>query len=720
MFGLTETERRQVLSLLKREPNSVEWAIIGALWSEHCSYKSSRKWLSILPTTSLTDPKRVVLGPGENAGIVRLQDGVAVVLKIESHNHPSYIDPYQGAATGVGGILRDIFTMGARPVALMNALSFGSFESESTKRLARGVVAGIGGYGNCIGVPTVGGATGFYPCYERNILVNAMALGVVDPEKIFLSKASGVGNKVVYIGAKTGRDGIEGAVMASAPEGSGEKSAVQVGDPFVGKMLMEACLEMMALELIVCIQDMGAAGLSCAASEMSSRGGVGMQLDLSKVPIRVADMAPGEIMLSESQERMLAVAEPHKVKALLELLEKWDLEAVVLGEITNTGDLDIVWGTENVASLPVKVIIEHMPLLERAYCSQVAKKGTAPAPCLSVREALPALLHHPNGCSRKAIWQQYDHMIQTSSLVLPGEEIAALAIDKTALLMSTDFNPHWCQASPRDGTIATVAEGWRHIIATGGKPLALTNCLNFASPEDPVVMGQFVETVKALKEACEILDVPVVSGNVSFYNTSGHQHITPTPILTMIGSCPLDLFRRSNLVAGLDILCIGQTKGWLKGSLYHQVCALETGESFEGGPPSTIDLAYEKRLGEMMREILRAYPKVSARAVGKGGLLTTLCRLLIRNQEGKRAKGAFLTLPVGQEPVSWLLGEDQGRYFVFCEPEVSPAVLKRAHAVTEAIIIGGTTQESVLSAGEDRWSMEILKERFFTGFHQLM
>ena len=523
----------------RRTPTLTELGIFSVMWSEHCSYKSSKLHLKTLPTKA----PWVIQGPGENAGVIDIGDGQAAIFKMESHNHPSYIEPYQGAATGVGGILRDVFTMGARPIANMNALRFGSPDHPKTRHLLSGVVEGIGGYGNCVGVPTVGGETNFHPSYDGNILVNAMTVGLADANNIFLSAAAGVGNPVVYVGSKTGRDGIHGATMASAEftEDSEEKRpTVQVGDPFTEKLLIEACLELMATDAIVAIQDMGAAGLTSSSVEMASGGGVGFELNLDNVPQREEHMTPYEMMLSESQERMLMVLKPGREGEAEAIFRKWDLDFAVIGKITDTGNLTLTFQGETVADIPAGPLADNSPEYDRPWVKKdpaavvTADQVAAPA---DLGDALLKMVGSPNLCSRSWIWEQYDHQVMADTIQKPGGDAAVVRVHDTdkALAISTDCTPRYCFADPYEGGKQAVAETWRNITATGGTPLAITNCLNFGNPERPDIMGQFVGCIEGLKDACTALDYPVVSGNVSLYNETNGTGIHPTPAIGGVG-----------------------------------------------------------------------------------------------------------------------------------------------------------------------------------------
>src|SRR5712692_9096634 len=577
--GLNESEYKLIEQILGRAPNYTELGIFSVMWSEHCSYKSSRVHLRKFPTTG----PRVVQGPGENAGVIDIGDGWVAAFKMESHNHPSFIEPYQGAATGVGGILRDIFTMGARPIACLDSLRFGDLNAPRMRYLVDGVVRGIGGYGNCIGIPTVGGETTFHSCYNGNILVNAFALGVTTRDKIFKGTASGVGNPIIYVGSKTGRDGIHGATMASAEfdETSEEKRpTVQVGDPFTEKLLLEACLEVMETDAIVGIQDMGAAGLTSSSFEMAGRAGTGIRLNLDNVPVRESGMTPYEIMLSESQERMLIVAKRGREDEVVRIFEKWDLNAAIVGEVTNDGLVRVSWHGEEVASIPVGPISTEAPVYERPMAppSSAAPRHLLPArreKDLDVTSTLLRLIASPNLCSKHWIYEQYDTTVRTNTIARPERRDAAIIRVKgtgRALALSSDVNPAYCYLDPYEGGKQAVAEAARNIAASGGRPVAITDCLNFGSPERPEIMWQFAECIRGISDACRTLETPVVSGNVSFYNETDGRAVYPTPTVGMVGILDreTDGCEIAFPEAGLDIILIGETRDELGGSEWQQ------------------------------------------------------------------------------------------------------------------------------------------------------
>ncbi|MEC8203464.1 MAG: phosphoribosylformylglycinamidine synthase subunit PurL, partial [Pseudomonadota bacterium] len=628
--GLTPDEYQTVLDIMGREPNMTELGIFSVMWSEHCSYKSSRKWLKTLPT----EGPQVIQGPGENAGVVDIGDGQAAVFKIESHNHPSFIEPYQGAATGVGGIMRDVFTMGARPVANLNALRFGSPDHPRTRHLVDGVVAGIGGYGNCMGIPTVAGEVNFHSAYNGNILVNAMTVGIADADKIFYSAAAGVGNPVVYVGSKTGRDGIHGATMASAEfsvDSEEKRPTVQVGDPFTEKLLLEACLELMATDCIIAIQDMGAAGLTCSSVEMADKGGVGIELDLDIVPAREEAMTSYELMLSESQERMLMVLKPEGEKTARLIFEKWELDFAVVGRITDSGALVVKEKGETVVDIPVAPLVEASPEYDRPY-DEIEAPATISSKNVPASEditaALDTLMSAPDICSRRWIWEQYDHMVMADTVQRPGGDAAVIRIHATdkGLAVTTDCTPRYCKAHPETGGRQAVVEAWRNLTAVGATPLALTNNLNFGNPERRPIMGQFVGCVKGIGAAARALEFPVISGNVSLYNETNGEAILPTPVIGGVG-----LIEDIDATVGIgipapnhSIVLIGETDGWLGVSLYLR----ELFQGEEGAPPP-IDLEAERRNGNLVRSEIQSGAIVACHDLSDGGLLVGLAEMAL-------------------------------------------------------------------------------------------
>lgn len=664
-MGLSAEEFDRICQRLGRIPNLTELGIFSAMWSEHCSYKSSRRWLKTLPTTG----DQVIHGPGENAGVVDIGDGMAAVFKIESHNHPSFIEPYQGAATGVGGILRDVFTMGARPVALLNALRFGAPDHELTRHLVSGVVSGIGGYGNCIGIPTIGGETHFDASYNQNILVNAMAVGLAKADRIFLSAASGLDNPVIYIGAKTGRDGIHGATMASAEfseEDMSKRPTVQVGDPLAGKLLMEASLELMASDSVVSIQDMGAAGLTSSSVEMSSKGGMGMEIDLDQVPIREKGMTPYEIMLSESQERMLVVLKPDATERAQAIFDKWDLDFAVIGKVTDTGHLVLTSHGEVVADLPLDPLVNDAPEYDRPFEDTPTPK-IAPQESLIQDIALGTALKQMMGshflASRRWVYEQYDRHVMADTVIECGSDAGLVRVHGTdrGLAVTTDCTQRYVLADPYLGAMQAVAEAYRNITATGARPLATTNNLNFGNPEKPAIMGQIVGSVKGMGAACTALDVPVVSGNVSLYNETDGQAISPAPVIGMIGVID-DVTNAVNIgirQAGETVYIIGQNAatndGWLSNSVYAHVIA---GNDHPDAPPP-VDLEAEKTHGDLIRHLVEKHMVSAVHDIGDGGALVALTEMMMAGQTG-----ADITLTTDQMTHGWAFGEDQGRYLV--------------------------------------------------------
>jgi len=675
--GLSEDEYARILKALGRAPNLVELGIFSVMWSEHCSYKSSRVHLKKLPT----EAPWVICGPGENAGVIDIGDGNAAIFKMESHNHPSYIEPYQGAVTGVGGILRDVFTMGARPVANLNALRFGRPDHPKTRHLVAGVVAGIGGYGNCVGVPTVGGEVNFDAAYDGNILVNAMTVGVAKTDKIFYSAAAGIGNSVVYVGSKTGRDGIHGATMASADfsEDSEEKRpTVQVGDPFTEKLLIEACLELMASDAIVAIQDMGAAGLTSSSVEMASKGGVGIRLDMNRVPCRETGMTPYEMMLSESQERMLMVLKPGRESEAEAIFRKWELDFAVIGEVTDTGRMELVWNGETVADIPLGPLADEAPLYERPYAIPKPPEPLTEIPESSdIAADLLKLMASPNLASRRWVWEQYDQSVGADTVQSPGGDAAVVRVhgSKTALAITTDVTPRYCYADPVEGGKQAVAEAYRNLCAVGAKPLAITNCLNFGNPQRPEIMGQFVGCLEGMGEACRALDFPVVSGNVSLYNETKNEDgsslaILPTPAIGGVGL--LDDWEKSATIAfkaeGETLLLLGHSTGHVGQSLWLEIIH----QRREGRPPR-VDLAVERRLGELVRQLIGEELIFAAHDVSDGGPLVAIAEMALAG-----STGITLTLPNVPNPAAILFGEDQGRILVTTDDP--DAVIARATA----------------------------------------
>ncbi len=684
--GLTEEEFERAVAILGRTPNLTELGIFSVMWSEHCSYKSSKIWLKTLPTSG----PRVICGPGENAGVVDIGDGDAVVFKIESHNHPSFIEPYQGAATGVGGILRDVFTMGARPIAILDSLRFGSPNHPRTRHLLAGVVAGIGGYGNCVGVPTVGGECEFDPSYNGNILVNAMCVGLARADRIFYSAAAGPGNAVVYVGAKTGRDGIHGATMASAEFGSdaGEKRpTVQIGDPFTEKLLIEACLELMQGDAIVAIQDLGAAGLTSSSVEMAGKGGLGIELDLDQVPLRESGMTAYEIMLSESQERMLMVLRPGSETTARRIFEKWELDFAVIGHVTDTGRLVLRINGDTAADIPVGPLVTEAPVYERPWQPADPEPEIDPAslPDRDPLQCLERLVASPAIASKRWIWEQYDHLVMGNTVKRPGGDAAVIRIDEgKALALATDCTPRYCRADPVRGGAQAVAESWRNLTAVGAEPLALTDNMNFGNPERPEIMGQFVSVTAGIREACLALDYPVVSGNVSLYNETSGNAILPTPVIGGVGLIAdarqaTDLALKSD---GDSLILIGETRGHLGSSLY-----LREIEGREAGQPPLVDLPAERRNGDFVRAEIRAGHAAACHDLADGGLLVAIAEMAMAGGRGV----ALDPLPADLPRHAWLFGEDQGRYLIeTADPAIMLAAARAKEVPARLIgVVGG-------------------------------
>ncbi|MGI9405195.1 MAG: phosphoribosylformylglycinamidine synthase subunit PurL [Hyphomicrobiaceae bacterium] len=687
--GLSDEEYARVLEIMGREPSITELGIFSVMWSEHCSYKSSKFWLKKLPT----EGPQVIQGPGENAGIVDLGDGDCAVFKMESHNHPSYIEPYQGAATGVGGIMRDVFTMGARPVANMNALRFGEPDHPKTRHLVSGVVAGIGGYGNCIGVPTIGGETNFDARYNGNILVNAMCVGLARTDGIFYSAAKGVGLPVVYVGSKTGRDGIHGATMASAEfddDSEEKRPTVQVGDPFTEKLLLEACLELMSRDAIIAIQDMGAAGLTSSSVEMADKGGVGFTLDLDHVPQRETGMTAYEMMLSESQERMLMVLKPGTEAEAEKIFRKWELDFAVVGETTDTGRLIITHNGEAMADMPVATLADSAPEYQRPHtptpAPAVIDAADVPAPD-SVLGALEKMLGSPHLSSRRWIWEQYDHMVMGDTVQRPGGDAGVVRVHGTTkgIAVTTDVTPRYCEADPVEGGKQAVAETYRNLCAVGADPLAITDCMNFGNPERPDIMGQFVGCIEGMGEACRALGTPVVSGNVSLYNETNGAAIPPTPAIGGVGLIP-DIAKMAHAggVQDGDVLyLIGETRGHLGQSIYQEVC----GGGFDGAPPP-VDLAAEHSAGEKIRALIRSGAVSAVHDLSDGGLLVAIAELALASSVGFSLDDAPDTMPTH----AWWFGEDQARYLVTVPAGQTlddPAAVRIGSAAGDHISLGG-------------------------------
>ncbi|UUP19236.1 phosphoribosylformylglycinamidine synthase subunit PurL [Nitratireductor thuwali] len=696
--GLKPDEYQRILDLIGREPTFTELGIFSAMWNEHCSYKSSKRWLRTLPTSG----PRVIQGPGENAGIVDIGDGQCVVFKMESHNHPSYIEPYQGAATGVGGILRDVFTMGARPIAAMNALRFGAPDHPKTKHLVAGVVAGIGGYGNSFGVPTVGGEVNFDARYNGNILVNAFAAGLANTDAIFYSKAEGVGLPVVYLGAKTGRDGVGGATMASAEFDADideKRPTVQVGDPFTEKCLLEACLELMKTGAVIAIQDMGAAGLTCSAVEMGAKGDLGIELDLDHVPVREERMSAYEMMLSESQERMLMVLRPDKRGEAEAIFRKWGLDFAVVGKTTDDLRFRILHQGEEVANLPIKELGDEAPEYDRPWIVPAAPAPLGAVPQTNAADALLKLIGSPDLSSRRWVWEQYDTLIQGNSLQIPGGDAGVVRVEDhptKALAFSSDVTPRYCEADPFEGGKQAVAECWRNLTATGAEPLAATDNLNFGNPERPEIMGQFVRAVQGVGEACKTLGFPIVSGNVSLYNETLGQGILPTPTIGGVGLIP-DWSRMAKIAfagEGLAVLLLGGPDGW--GTHLGQSVYLRDIHGRVEGPPPPVDLDAERRTGDFVRGLIRAGRTTSVHDCSDGGLAVALAEMAMAS-----GIGAAIDAP-GGDTAETFFGEDQGRYVVAMAEDMRDAVVAEARKAGVSAHMLGVTGGTDLKLGDAR------------------
>ena len=686
-FGLNAEEWGKVLEIMGRVPSYTELGIFSVMWSEHCSYKSSRVWLKELPTKA----PWVIHGPGENAGVIDIGDGLAAIFKMESHNHPSFIEPYQGAATGVGGILRDVFTMGARPIANLNALRFGDPALPVTKRVVDGVVRGIGGYGNCVGVPTVGGEVNFHPAYNGNPLVNAMTVGIARKDKIFLSAAAGVGNPVVYVGSKTGRDGIHGATMASTEfdaASEDKRPTVQVGDPFTEKLLIEACLELMQTDAIVAIQDMGAAGLTSSSVEMAGKGGVGIELNLDNVPQRETGMSAYEMMLSESQERMLLVLKPERSEMARAIIEKWDLDYAIIGHITDTGRIVVKHKGQVEADILLAPLADEAPLYRRPIAETPKPAKLEPISSHApLDHALIKLMGSPDLCSRRWIFDQYDSTVGGQTVKRPAQADAAIVRlegSNRALAITTDVTPRYCVADAEMGGAQAVAEAWRNITATGALPLAVTDNMNFGNPEKPEIMGQFASAIKGMAAACKALDFPVVSGNVSLYNETEGRPILPTPAIGAVGVLE-DAAKAVGygLKPGLSLVVVGETKGELGCSLY-----LRELLGREDGAPPPVDLAAERRNGDFVRNRILNHEVAACHDVSDGGLLVAVAEMAL-------AGGCGLEL-TGAGAAEYWFGEDQARY-ILAVKDVPDLLAAAAAAGIPAQHIGRSSDEKKLT-----------------------
>jgi len=696
--GIKPEEYKKIVSLIGKEPNLLELGIFSAMWNEHCSYKSSKKYLKTLPTKN----QKVIQGPGENAGIIDIDDNDALVFKIESHNHPSFIEPYQGAATGVGGILRDIFTMGARPIATLNSIHFGDHKHPKTKNLLNGVVSGIGGYGNCIGIPTVGGEVKFDSSYNENILVNAMAVGLVKKDKIFYSKAKGIDQPVIYVGSKTGRDGIHGASMASAEfdENAEEKKpTVQVGDPFTEKLLLEACLELMKDDSIISIQDMGAAGLTSSSIEMASKGGLGIEIDLEKIPCREKEMTPYEMMLSESQERMLIILKSGKEKNAEKIFNKWGLDFSIIGKTTNTKNLVLNFNKKKVANLPLSSLSSDAPIYDRKWSKSITIKKTKikrDFKKLKILNSLKKILMSPNNSEKSWVWEQYDQTVMGDTIKTSGGDSAVVRIhdQNKAVAITVDSSSHYCLSNPILGGKQVVCENWRNLISVGASPIAITNCLNFGNPEKDKIMGQFVETIDGMSQACKYLDFPVVSGNVSFYNETQNKAISPTPTIGGVGLIKnLDFVVTENLKE-IDsyIFVIGKTSGHLDQSeFFREVMNIK-----DGSPPE-VNLFNEKNNGLIVQKLILKKLVNSVHDISAGGILIALTEMCISGQIGAKIKIPHSNITSHE----FLFGEDQSRYLLEINEKHKEKViniLKKNSIYYEVI---GKTQKDSLELHKD-------------------
>ena len=702
--GLKPDEYQRILDLIGREPSFTELGVFSAMWNEHCSYKSSKKWLRTLPT----EGPQVICGPGENAGVVDIGDGQAVVFKMESHNHPSYIEPHQGAATGVGGILRDVFTMGARPIAAMDSLSFGAPSHPKTAHLVKGVVEGVGSYGNCFGVPNVGGEVRFHPAYNGNCLVNAFAAGLADADKIFYSAASGVGMPVVYLGAKTGRDGVGGATMASAEFDDTieeKRPTVQVGDPFTEKRLLEACLELMASGAVISIQDMGAAGLTCSAVEMGDKGGLGIRLDLDRVPCREPGMSAYEMMLSESQERMLMVLKPEREAEAKAIFDKWDLDFAIVGETIAEDRFLIIHGNETKADLPLKALSGTAPEYDRPWVETPAAEELGPVPAVDPIDALKALIGSPNYAHKAWVWEQYDTSVMADTVRAPGLGAGVVRVHDTgkALAFTSDVTPRYVKANPHEGGKQAVAEAFRNLSACGARPLAATDNLNFGNPEKPEIMGQLVGAIKGIGEACLALDMPIVSGNVSLYNETDGVGILPTPTIGAVGL----LDSLDDLIAGAPVegdlaMLIGSP-----GSHLGQSALLAEVFHREEGDAPAVDLEAERRHGDFIRAnraLICACTDLS-----DGGLALAAFEM---------AEGAGLGVTLESGDMAELFGEDQARYLVACRFDQAEALMVTAGQAGVPVTSVGRFGGSTVKLGGAEAPLEALSALYRSAFAQ--
>jgi len=717
---LSQADYTHILEILGREPNLVEIGIFSAMWSEHCSYKSSTKYLRGFPTKA----PWVIQGPGENAGVIDIGDGMAAVFKMESHNHPSFIEPFQGAATGVGGILRDIFTMGARPVANLNALRFGDVSGDSEinryqRHLVRGVVDGIGSYGNCMGVPTIGGEISFDSSYNGNILVNAFSLGLVKSDEIFLGVAEGMGNPIIYVGSKTGRDGLGGAVMSSdsfTEESKSLRPTVQVGDPFTEKLLLEACLELFQTDHVVGIQDMGAAGLTSSSFEMAGKTGAGVRMDLDQVPAREEGMTPYEFMLSESQERMLICAKIGSEQAIIDIFEKWELDAAVIGEVTDTGRMELYWHGEKCADMPIAPVSEEAPVLDRptarpAYLDKIKDKTIDSYEKVGNQEAFNKMLASLEVVDKAWVYDQYDSMVQTNTIKAPGSLDASVVRVKEngrALAMSADCNPRYCYIDPMKGGALAVVESGRNVAMSGARPLSITDCLNFGNPENPEVMWQFAQSCEGIKEACSALNTPVVSGNVSLYNETNGVSVYPTPAIAMVGlnDDQNNVLQSALTTDGNELLLVGTTKGEFGGSLYIKE---NFGESV--GSISDIDYKAELALWELVIEANKKNLLASAKDLGMGGLAIALAKLCAISNKGVEANVEF-------SDARYIFDESQSRAILEVTSDNREAIVAMAKELGLKVSTLGTIGGDKLKLNDIEMSLEELRDIYYNRFAQ--
>lgn len=716
--GLKPEEYDRILELVGREPTFTELGIFSAMWNEHCSYKSSKKWLRTLPT----EGDCVIQGPGENAGVVDIGDGECVVFKMESHNHPSYIEPYQGAATGVGGILRDVFTMGARPVAAMNALRFGEPNHPRTRHLVAGVVSGVGGYGNAFGVPTVGGEVNFDKSYNGNILVNAFAAGIAKTNSLFYSKAEGVGLPVVYLGAKTGRDGVGGATMASAEFDDTieeKRPTVQVGDPFTEKCLLEACLELMASGAVNAIQDMGAAGLTCSAVEMGAKGNLGIELDLDCVPVREENMSAYEMMLSESQERMLMILKPELKDTAEAIFHKWGLDFAIVGKTTDDLRFRVYQHGEEVANLPIKELGDEAPEYDRPWIEPVKAAALSTNDVKQVDDlgqALIQLVGSADQSSRRWVYEQYDTLIQGNSLVCPGGDAGVIRVDghkQKALAFSSDVTPRYCKADPFEGGKQAVAECWRNITATGAVPLACSDNLNFGNPEKPEIMGQLVFAIKGIGEACKALDFPIVSGNVSLYNETNGEGILPTPTMAGVGLLKDwgKMARINAMQSGDTIILVGGCGSHLGQSIYLRDILNRT----DGDAPH-VDLSMEKKNGEFVRHLIETGMITTCHDLSDGGLALALAEMVIKSKKGIKAQLTRQTPPHAE-----LFGEDQARYLIAVNaPELPKVITAGKQSSVDLQIVGKVEGDHLEVENQFKLSVDSLHDAYENWFPNFM